>query len=59
MANKTNSAAGGGAYFLGFLGTVVYFISTAESFGEGFLGVLKSLVWPALLVFEAFKAFGS
>ena len=59
MANKSNAAAGGGAYFLGLLGSVVYFISTAESFGEGLVGILKSFVWPAFLVFEAFRSFGS
>ncbi len=59
MANKSNAAAGGGAYFLGFLGSVIYFISTAGSFGEGLLGVLKSFVWPAFLVFEALQAFGA
>jgi hypothetical protein len=57
MANNSNVAAGGGAYFLGFLGSVIFFISTAESFGEGFLGFLKSLVWPAFLVYEAFSYF--
>jgi hypothetical protein len=59
MSKSSNAAAGGGAYFLGFLGAAVYFISTAESFGEGALGVLKSFVWPAFLVFEAFQSFGS
>jgi hypothetical protein len=59
MSKNSNAAAGGGAYFLGFLGATVYFISTASSFGEGLLGVLKSFVWPAFLVFEAFQYFAS
>ena len=59
MSKNSNAAAGGGAYFLGFLGAVIYFISTAESFGEGLLGVLKSFVWPAFLVFEALQAFSA
>jgi hypothetical protein len=63
MANSksttSSTAAGGGFYFLGFLGAFIYFISTSENFGEGFIGFLKSLVWPAFLVFEAFQAFGS
>ncbi len=63
MANSkstsTSAATGGGFYFLGFLGAFIYFVSTADNFGDGFLGFLKSLVWPVFLVFEAFQAFGS
>ena len=59
MSKNSNASAGTGAYFLGFLGSVVYFISSAESFGDGFLGFLKSLVWPAFLVFEALQFFGA
>jgi hypothetical protein len=46
---------GGCFYGLGFLGSAIYFISTATSFWGGVLGVLKSLVWPAFMVFELFK----
>jgi len=59
LAKSSNANAGTGAYFLGFLGSVIYFISSAESFGGGFLGFLKSLVWPAFLVFEALQFFGA
>ena len=59
MAKNTNAAAGGGAYFLGFLGSAVYFISASEGFGDGLVGFLKSLVWPAFLVFEAFSFFSA
>jgi len=47
-----HSSCGGCAYFLGFLGALVYYISTAGSFGAGVLGVLKALVWPAFVVFK-------
>lgn len=52
-------ATGGFFYFLGFLGSAIYFISEATGFWEGVLGVLKSLVWPAFLVFEALSALGA
>jgi hypothetical protein len=42
-------------YGLGFVGAAIYFISTATSFWIGVLGFLKAIVWPAFLVFEAFK----
>lgn len=42
-------------YGLGFIGAVIYFISHATGFWLGVLGFLKALVWPALLVYEAFR----
>ena len=50
---------GGGFYFLGFLGAVIYYISTATGFWNGVLGVLKSLVWPVFIVFELLKFIGA
>jgi hypothetical protein len=50
-----NKAGGGCLYGIGFIGSAVYFISTATSFWGGVWGFLKSLVWPAFLVFELFK----
>tara|TARA_Y100000310_G_scaffold342852_1_gene447883 strand:+ start:5760 stop:5978 length:219 start_codon:yes stop_codon:yes gene_type:complete len=49
----------GCGYFLGFIGAVIYYISTADSFWMGVLGFLKALVWPAVLVFELLKLVGA
>jgi hypothetical protein len=46
-------------YGLGMIGSAIYFISTADGFWDGVLGVLKSLVWPAFLIFEALSALGA
>ena len=46
-------------YGLGFVGAAVYFISHATSFLTGVLGFLKAIVWPAFIVYEAFKHLGS
>lgn len=43
-------------YGLGLIGAVVYYISTASGFGEGLLGLLKALVWPAFVVFELMES---
>lgn len=52
-----SSAAGGGAFYgLGLIGALVYFWQEAEGFWVYVLAVLKALVWPAFLVFEAFKS---
>jgi hypothetical protein len=42
-------------YGLGLIGAWVYFIGHATTFWMGVLGILKGIVWPAMLVFEAFK----
>lgn len=46
------------AYFLGFIGAAVYYISAATGFWVGVLGVLKALVWPAFLVYEVLMFLG-
>jgi hypothetical protein len=58
MAKKvSNGAQSGGLYGLGLIGAAVFFISEATGFWMGVVGFLKALVWPAFLVFEAFKFF--
>jgi len=51
--NWNGSSAGGGAvYGLGLIGALVYYLQHATSFTEGLLGVLKAIVWPALLIYK-------
>ena len=57
---KTNyRGCGGCAYFLGFVGAAVYYLSTATGFWNGVWGIIKALVWPAFLVFEVLKFIGA
>jgi len=51
------SASSGAIYGLGLIGAAIYFVSHAASFWGGVFGFLKAIVWPALLVYEAFKHF--
>ena len=54
---RWNHHAGcGGIYGMGFIGALIYYISTATGF---WIGVLKALVWPAFLVYEALKFLGA
>ncbi|HSX41160.1 MAG TPA: hypothetical protein VLF21_00785 [Candidatus Saccharimonadales bacterium] len=48
------SAFGGGFYFLVFIGASVYYLENAHSFGQGFIGLVKALFWPAVVAFQAF-----
>ena len=50
------SCKGGDAvYGLGLVGAVVYFFQTSPTLGEKLFGLLKALVWPALLVHKALE----
>ncbi len=55
-ASQAGTGGGGAVYGLGLVGALVFFWRQADSFVEYLLAVLKALVWPALLVYDAFKA---
>jgi hypothetical protein len=50
--------SGGAFYGLGFIGALVYYLTTATSLLAGILGFLKALVWPAFLVYGVLKFLG-
>lgn len=52
-----NNGSSGAVYGIGLLGALYYFLSNSSSFTEGLLGVLKSLAWPALVVYKFFEIF--
>lgn len=58
MCRPGGKHGGEAVYGLGLIGSAVYFISTATSFTAGVIGFLKALVWPAFLMYEAFKFLG-
>jgi hypothetical protein len=43
-------------YGLGLIGAAVWFWQQADGIGEHVVGLLKALVWPAFLVYQAFEA---
>jgi hypothetical protein len=49
---------GGGSeavYGLGMIGAWIYYLTHATTFLMGVLGILKGIVWPAMLVYEFLK----
>lgn len=48
--NKCSTS--GAVYGLGFVGALVYFLQHATTFWMAILGILKALVWPALLIYK-------
>lgn len=60
MADKrkaTGATAGGGnaVYGLGLIGAAIYYIQHAHTFGAIVVAILKALVWPAFLVYDALR----
>jgi hypothetical protein len=50
-ANATCGMSGG-VYGFAFLGAAVYFVQHATTFWGGVLGVLKAIIWPAMLIYK-------
>ena len=55
---KCKSSPSGCVYGLGFIGALVYYVSTTSGVWGTFVGVLKALVWPAFVVYEVMKFLG-
>jgi hypothetical protein len=55
---KSRCKCGGAVYGLGFIGAAIYYISNSTTFWMGVLGILKAIVWPAFLVYDALKFLG-
>ena len=51
---RTVSGGGGAVYGLGLIGALVWFWQQVDGFWPHVVGVLKALVWPAFLVYQAF-----
>jgi hypothetical protein len=49
------SSASDAVYGFGLIGAWVYYLAHATTFWVGVLGILKGIVWPAMLVYELLK----
>lgn len=47
--------SGGAIYGLGIIGAAVYFIQHSDTFWGGVLGLLKAIVWPAVVIYKALE----
>ncbi len=46
---------GDAVYGLGLIGALVYYIQHATTLAMGALGVLKAIVWPALVIYRVLE----
>ncbi len=52
---RKGMANNGVIYGMGFIGAAIYFLQHATSFMTGVVGILKAIVWPAMLVYKALE----
>jgi hypothetical protein len=52
VMNAGGNGALGFAFFLGWIGALVYFVQQNEGFGGFLLAILQSFVWPAYVVYH-------
>ena len=45
-------AGNGAVYGLGFVGALIYYLQHSSSFVDGLIGILKAIVWPAMLIYQ-------
>ncbi len=53
--NKNTSEA---VYGMGVIGAAVFFVQQATTFWGGALGLLKALIWPALMIYKLLAFLG-
>jgi len=59
ISKTCGDGSGGIFYALGVIGAAVYYVTQATGFWGNVLGLLKALVWPALLVYEVLTFVGA
>ena len=52
IVKNIHRSGGDAVYGLGFIGAAVFYIQHATTFMMGLVGVLKAIVWPALVVYR-------
>lgn len=54
-----NQSMSGFAYFLAFLGALVYYIQAATGFWVGAWGAVKAFFWPAFVLYDLLRYIGA
>ncbi len=53
----THEGGGSAVYGLGLIGALIYYLMHSTTFWTAIAGILKAIVWPAFLVYEALAFF--
>ena len=58
MSTKVINHGCGAFYGLGTIGAFVYYMQNAHSAAEILLGIIKTIIWPALLIHRLLEYLG-
>ncbi len=59
MHKNAGHAGGGAVYGLGFVGALVYYLQAAAGSWEAVvIGIVKAIVWPAILIYKVLGYLG-
>jgi hypothetical protein len=50
-----SNSAGGPVYFLGLVGSLVYFLQVADSLWSVLFAFVKAVFWPGFLIYDVLK----
>jgi len=53
---ESRTLGGGAVYGMGLVGALVYYWHDAHIFGVVAFGLLKAILWPGFLIYQALKA---
>ena len=56
-SHGSDGGSGGALYFMGFVGSLVYWMQAAAGFGAVVTGLLKAMVWPAYVAYKLLEFF--
>jgi hypothetical protein len=54
---ESSKSSEGGIYGVGFVGALIYNMQAAVGFGAVVTGLLKSMIWPAYVVYKLLEGF--
>lgn len=54
---KDRGTTASAVYGLGFIGALIYYLQHATSLWLGIAGVVKAVIWPAILVYQTLSLF--
>lgn len=52
-------APAGFVMFVGFVGALLYFLRSANDFGDVLLAFVKAIVWPGIVVYHVLLSLGA
>ena len=57
ISDNSTKHGGNAVYGLGFVGSLIYYIQTSNTFWMGIAGFFKALVWTAIVVYKVLESF--